>query len=141
MNLKPLKKFEIQNIFRNKYAKYLSQHNPNRHYIISYNQDGSFTNETYENNLKIGTSHGTYLISTINKNAILNIKYNKIHKSPNIESPFHPQNSFYPHLSDYQIGPFYTKFIKENTIWLPILYNHLHQDKGFKVLNFYDKLL
>ena len=61
MNLNQvLKEEELRHIFQERTAKYLSQHNENRHYKISYNDDGTFTNKTYENNILLGESYGTY---------------------------------------------------------------------------------
>ena len=37
MKLIVLNKAQLKNIFTNYYAKYLSQNNSNRHYIIKYN--------------------------------------------------------------------------------------------------------
>ena len=44
MILSILRKDQLINIFSNYYAKYLSQHNPNRHYIIKYHKN-TFTNK------------------------------------------------------------------------------------------------
>jgi hypothetical protein len=141
MNLNQvLKKEELQRIFHERFAKYLSQHNENRYYKITYNSDGTFTNQTYENNIKLGESYGTYSFqSNENDECILNIQYKHVYPSPNKTSPFHVENSFYPKLANYTIGPFYTKYLNQELIWLPILYNHLQIEKGFKVLNFYLK--
>jgi hypothetical protein len=150
MNLRPLKKFELHKIFQDKYAKYLSQHTSNRHYIISYNssipiygsnlQYGTFINETYENNIKLGMSNGIYKIKEDdNNNAIMSVHYKHIYNSPNITSPFHPDNTFYPKLSNYSIGPFYTIISNKNQLMLPVLYKHLVDPSKFKILNFYDK--
>jgi len=137
MNVNPCTKPQLQSLFRGYYAKYLSQHNSNRHYIITYNENTTFTNSIFENNEKIGTSNGIYSFVHKNEQCLMNIQYQNVFSSPNVNSPFHTQNSFYPHLSNYTLGPFYTVFPKERVIWLPILYNHLQMEKGFKVLNFY----
>ena len=57
MKLTILHKEQLKNIFSNYYAKYLSQNNPNRHYIIKYNKN-TFTNTTFENNIKLGQCNG-----------------------------------------------------------------------------------
>ena len=141
MNLNQvLKKEELQRIFQERTAKYLSQHNENRHYKITYNNDGTFTNQTYENNIIIGESYGTYnLQNNINDECVINIQYKHVFHSPNESSPFHINNPFYPKLSNYTIGPFYTRCLNEDLKWTPILYNHLQIEKGFKILNFYKK--
>ena len=41
---------DAKNILKNKIAKYLSQNKINRHYLIKYNDDNTFLNETYEDN-------------------------------------------------------------------------------------------
>lgn len=137
MNLIPCTSHQMKTLFTGYYAKYLSQHNSNRHYIIKYSENNTFTNSTFENNIKLGESDGTY--DFVNKKSLchINIKYNNVFLSPNKDSPFHAKNTFYPHLSNYTLGPFYTIIPKENVIWLPVLYNHLQKGKGFKVLNFY----
>lgn len=137
MNLIPCSSRQLRYIFSEYTAKYLSQHNSNRHYIIKYKKNNTFTNSTFENNIKIGVSNGTYDFINENKQCLVNIKYQNVFTSPNLNSPFHKQNPFFPHLSNYTLGPFYTIFPKENVNWLPVLYNHLQMEKGFKVLNFY----
>ena len=92
-----------------------------------------------KNNIKLGESTGTYKIIDENKQCLINIKYKNVYNSENKNSPFHIQNSFYPKLSNYTLGPFYTVIPKEDVKWLPVLYNHLQIEKGFKVLNFYKK--
>ena len=141
MNLSQvLKKEELQHIFQERTAKYLSQHNENRHYKISYNDDGTFTNKTYENNILLGESYGTYSFQTnADDECVINIQYKYVFNSPNEGSPFHINNSFYPKLANYTIGPFYTKYLNEDLEWVPVLYNHLQIEKGYKVLNFYKK--
>ena len=141
MNLhQVLKKEELRSIFRDRCAKYLSQHDENRHYKITYNDDGTFTNQTYENNIALGESYGTYSFQTNeNGECVINIQYKHVFNSPNESSPFHTNNPFYPKLTNYTIGPFYTKYLNEESTWVPILYNHLQIEKGFKVLNFYKK--
>jgi hypothetical protein len=131
---------EVKQIFNERTAKYLSQHNKNRHYEISYNADLTFTNTTFEDNKPIGISYGTYNLKTNDSgNCVINIRYEYVYNSPNITSPFHKDNPFYPKLSDYTIGPLYTKFLDQKLIWVPILYNHLQIEKGYKILNFYLK--
>ena len=94
---------------------------------------------TFENNIKLGESSGTYKLIDEKGQCLINIRYNNVFNSPNKNSPFHIQNMFYPKLSNYTLGPFYTVIPKEDVIWLPVLYNHLQIEKGFKVLNFYKK--
>jgi hypothetical protein len=139
MNLhQVLTKEELMRIFHERTAKYLSQHNENRHYKITYNDNGTFTNKTYENNVALGESYGTYTFQTnADGECVINIRYKYVFNSPNITSPFHVDNPFYSILSDYIIGPFYTKYLNQESTWVPILYNHLQIEKGFKVLNFY----
>jgi|TARA_B110000858_G_C17711443_1_gene430783 hypothetical protein len=139
MNLIPCTRNQIKVIFKEYYAKYLSQHNSNRHYIIKYNDNNTFTNSTFENNIKLGESNGTYNLINEKTHCLINIRYTNIFNSPNKNSPFNKQNSFYPKLSNYVIGPFYTIIPKDDVTWLPVLYNHLQLEKGFKVLNFYKK--
>jgi len=139
MNLVPCTRHQVKNIFTEYYAKYLSQHNNNRHYIIKYNENNTFTNSTFENNIKLGESVGTYKLIDEKGQCLINIRYNNVFNSPNKNSPFHIQNRFYPKLSNYTLGPFYTVIPKEDVIWLPVLYNHLQIEKGFKILNFYKK--
>ena len=135
-----LKKEELQRIFQERTAKYLSQHDETRHYKINYKNDGTFTNETYENNVKLGESYGTYILQNNDKNeCVINIKYQYVFNSPNINSPFHANNAFYPRLSDYTIGPLYTLYENEKIECIPLLYYHLQSTKGFKILNFYKK--
>jgi len=138
MNLSSCTKHQLKCIFRNYYAKYLSQHNNSRHYIIKYNDNSTFTNSTFENNIKLGESDGIYNFIYEKGDCLINIRYKNVFNSPNITSPFHQKNSFYPSLSNYTLGPFYTVIPKDpNVIWLPVLYNHLQIEKSFKVLNFY----
>ena len=54
MNLMPCTRNQIKIIFKEYYAKYMSQHNSNRHYIIKYNDNNTFINTTFENNIKLG---------------------------------------------------------------------------------------
>ena len=42
MKLVPCNKQQIKGIFNNYYAKYLSQHDNSRHYIIEYNKNTTF---------------------------------------------------------------------------------------------------
>lgn len=139
MNLASCTKEQLRTIFRQYYAKYLSQHNSNRHYIIKYNENNTFTNSTFENNVKIGTSRGTYFYINKDNQCLINIQYQNVFPSPNISSPFHKRNIFYPKLSNYTLGPFYTSLPNEPVILLPVLYKHLQLENSFKVLNFYKK--
>ena len=55
MNLsKGLSPQQLKLILSTKKAKYLSQHDITRHYIINYNNDSTFTIETFQNNKKLG---------------------------------------------------------------------------------------
>lgn len=139
MKLYALRKDQLINIFSNYYAKYLSQHNSNRHYIIKY-RENTFTNTTFENNIKLGEGNGKYKLIESNGNTCINVQYENVFTSPYENSAFNKNNSFFPELSNYTIGPLYTIVPKEDVIWLPILYNHLQIEKGFKVLNFYKYL-
>ena len=140
MRLQILKMNDIKKIFELKHAKYLSQHDINRHYIIDYKEDNTFTNKTFENNKVIGMGYGKYnLYNNKDDKCMINIQYEKVYNSPNLDSPFNPLNNFYKELSNYEIGPLYTIIPNINVIWLPVLYKHLIKDRGFKVLNFYNK--
>ena len=143
MNLsKGLSPQQLKLILSTKKAKYLSQHDITRHYIINYNNDSTFTIETFQNNKKLGEGNGKYYILANNKDeAILNVNYISVFESPNKDSPFSKKNSFYPKLKDYTIGPFYGIIPDVDTNWLPIFYKHLIEGRSFKVLNFYNKLL
>ena len=136
MKLSILRKDQLKNVFSNYYAKYLSQHNPNRHYIIKYHKN-RFTNTTFENNVKLGQGNGTYKLIENNGTTSINVQYENVFTSPYKKSPFNKNNEFFPKLSNYTIGPFYTIIPKEDITWLPILYSHIQMEKGFKVLNFY----
>jgi hypothetical protein len=137
--LEPLTIEQIKYIFSNKVAKYLSQNRINRHYIIKYNTDGTFTNDTFECNNMIGSSYGTYSLSeNENKEVFITIKYTYVFTSPHINSPFNKDNSFYPELfNGYTIGPLYGKMTNNQQNMIPILYPHLQLNMGFKILNFY----
>lgn len=137
MKLVTCSKFDLKWIFKNYYVKYLSQHNSNRHYILNYKDDNTFINSTYEDNKLLGEGNGKYYLIEIGDDCFLNVQYSKVYSSPNKSSPFHPQNSFYPKLQNYTLGPMYTIRPAEPVIWLPVLYSHLQKEKGFKVLNFY----
>ena len=139
MKLIPCNKQQIKCIFNNYYAKYLSQHDISRHYIIEYNNNTTFSTSTFENNIKIGEGFGIYNLLEVDDKCHINIQYNTVISSPNSNSPFNPKNVFYNELSNYTIGPFYTIIPNEPVIWLPVLYSHLQMEKGFKVLNFYRK--
>ena len=147
MNFKTLNIQLVTELLKNYNAKYLSQHDITRHYIIEYDTE-SFTNTTYENNIPIGVSNGTYkLLENEKGQCLMNIKYETIFESPNIDSPFNKKNSFYSSLNNYTIGPFYVTHYnfninnepKSETHWYPVLYNHLLFNDKYKVLNFYDK--
>lgn len=137
MKLVTCNKVQLEWMFNNYYAKYLSQHNSNRHYILKYNKNRTFTNHTFENNILLGEGNGIYKIIEKEDQCVLNVQYSTVFSSPNKSSPFYPQNSFYPRLCNYTLGPFYTIIPNQHVIWLPILYSHLQKEKGFKVLNFY----
>ena len=47
MNLLPCTRNQIKVIFKEYHAKYMSQHNSNRHYIIKYNDNNTFINSTF----------------------------------------------------------------------------------------------
>ena len=137
MNLHSLTKKQLKSILQTSYAKYLSQNDPKRHYIINYHRDNTFITHTFQKNKYLGSGNGTYKIIEKNNESLLNIKYKIIFPSPNVKSPMNPNNDFYPKLKNYIIGPFYTILPNENIRWLPVLYNHIQMEKGFKVLNFY----
>ena len=141
LRLSALNKEEVELIFRNKKEKYLSANDINRHYIITYNDDNTFITDTYENNIKIGESYGTY---KINADGTINIKYKYVFSSPNKNSQFHPHNSFYRQLSNYNIGPYYIYSdinIQKNIIdgdVLHIMYKD-NQENNPNYLTFYPK--
>lgn len=139
LSLEPLTIEQIKIIFTNKVAKYLSQNKMNRHYIIKYNVDGTFTNDTFECNMLLGTSHGTYILTEDeNKQVFINIKYTYVFPSPHDNSPFNINHLFYPELfNGYMIGPLYGKITNNMTLMTPILYPHSNANMGFKILNFY----
>ena len=137
--LQPLCKNSLQKIFSQNYAKYLSQHDSSRFYLINYLDKGQFYIQTYHKNKLLGSGNGTYAFIDSNEGCKLNIKYHKIFPSPNHKSPMHIENPFYSELRNYQIGPFYTIIPIEPVIWIPVLYNHIQMKNGFKVLNFYKK--
>ena len=139
MILVPCNKSQVKYIFTNYYAKYLSQHDERRHYIINYNIDKTFTTGTFENNIKIGEGCGRYNLIDIEDKCNINIQYRYLMPSPNLNSPFNPNNNFYNKLNNYTIGPFYTILPSEPVKWIPVVYSHLQLEKGFKVLNFYKK--
>jgi len=141
MNLSELTKKQVQKLFKYNYAKYLSQHDPKRHYLIHYNLDNTFLIHTFNKNKYLGTGCGIYNLIDKEDECLINIQYKNVFPSPNFKSPMNPYNSFYPQLKNYTIGPLYTKLPSENVKWLPVLYNHLQIEKGFKVLNFYRKKL
>lgn len=73
-------------IFKERYAKYLSQHNDKRHYIINYNENGTFTTHTFENNNELGVGYGKYTLVDHSGECLINIKYKDIFPSPNKKS-------------------------------------------------------
>ena len=141
MHLRPLFKKELRALFTRKVAKYNSQHSPYRYYIIDYKIDNLFYTHTYEDDKRLGSGYGSYKIINTEGGGLLNIEYKDIYNSPNLGSPMHPRNAFYPQLHKYTIGPLYTQSLDHTSEWQPVLYNHLQKDKSFKVLNFYDRKL
>ena len=137
--LQPLGRHSLHRIFTQHYAKYLSQHDSSRFYIINYLDNGQFLTQTHQRNKLLGAGRGTYAFLGDGVGCKINIKYEKVFPSPNEKSPMHPENPFYPELRDYQIGPFYAATPRESYTWLPVLYNQIQGDQGFKVLNFYRK--
>lgn len=140
IDLGALTKEELEIVFRNKKAKYLSNNDMNRHYIINYNDDNTFTTDTHENNVNIGQSYGTY---EINVDGTINIKYKYVFPSPNKNSPFNTSNSFYKQLSNYVIGPYHiynnTNF-KKNIINNDVIHAMYKKDQTIiKILTFYPK--
>jgi len=95
---------DLKWLFKNKKAKYLSKNNMDRHYIIAYNDDNTFTTDRYVNNIKSGRSHGTY---SIEPNGTCNVFYEHVSPSVNRDSLFNPMNKNYATLSNFTIGPFY----------------------------------
>uniref|UniRef100_A0A6C0CQS5 Uncharacterized protein n=1 Tax=viral metagenome TaxID=1070528 RepID=A0A6C0CQS5_9ZZZZ len=140
MKLTTLSKTQLRRVFHKKVAKYVSQHDPYRFYLIDYKTDDCFYTHTYENGKLLGSGQGEYELFDLGiSGAVMEVKYNNIVSSPNPESPMHPDNSFYPKLKKYLVGPFYTQALDLNSKWQPILYQHLQKEKAFKVLNFYDR--
>lgn len=145
----PLNARQLSHLFANNIAKYLSQHNPNRFYIIDYKPNKQFITYTCDKHKMIGIGNGTYnFINDMNTNASdndickINIRYNKVHPSPNIDSPMHPLNSFYPQLKNYVIGPYYVSTSAvTDALWQPVIYKHLQRNLSVKVLNFYNREL
>ena len=137
--LQALGRHSLQKIFSQNYAKYLSQHDPSRFYIIHYLDNGQFITQTHQKNKLLGSGNGTYTFIDSDDGCKINIKYDKVFPSPNKQSPMHVENPFYPELRNYQIGPFYTVAPREAVTWLPVLYNQIQGDRGFKILNFYKK--
>jgi hypothetical protein len=95
---------ELKWLFKNKKAKYLSKNNIDRHYIITYNDDNTFTTDGYINNIKSGRSYGTY---SIEPNGTCNVFYEHVSPSVNRNSIFNPNNKYYSSLTNYTIGQFY----------------------------------
>ena len=136
MKLIPCNKSQLIDIFKERTAKYLSQHDMNRHYTVKYHDNKTFETTTYEDNRRIGIGWGIYEFVGNPNECKVNIQYESIFPSPHKSSPMNPSNPFYPNLKNYVIGPFYTR-LNTSVTWLPLLYNHLQLEKGFKVLNFY----
>lgn len=135
MNLVKLTTCQLERIFSVKYAKYLSQHNVDRHYIINYNIDKTFTTSLYVKNVLQGKSYGTY---NLNDDRI-NIKYLSVFPSPYIESPFHPLNPFHNNLKDYYISNIFTYPDYDIHDTIPLFYSHLTIGNKIKVLTLYNK--
>ncbi len=139
IKLYKLKYEDAKKILKNKIAKYLSQHKINRYYLIKYNDDNSFINSTYENDIKIGESYGKYKLYENENGTYIDIKYESVFESPHISSPFNKNNFFYVKLFDgYTIGPLYSTLLEENNMMLPVFYNNFNSNiGGIKILNFY----
>ena len=137
MHLKTLNKPSLEYLLKFNYAKYLSQHSFDRHYIITYNQDNVFNTYTFEKNELLGIGDGKYNLIDTQIGCVMNIKYERIFDSPYLTSPMCPANKFYPRLKNYTIGPFYTQFDDTNTPLQQVLYTNIHNKSGFKTLNFY----
>jgi hypothetical protein len=82
-------------------------------------------------------SYGSYDFIEDDYGTKINIRYHYVFHSPHPTSPFHPENPFYPKLENYVIGPFYTINLNHKLEFITILYNHLQNEKTFKVLNLY----
>lgn len=95
---------ELKLLFNNKKAKYLSKHHVDRHYIVTYNHDKTFTTDVYINNIKSGRSYGTY---SIESNGTCNIFYEYVVPSLHHNSVFNPMHPNHSTLTNYTIGPFY----------------------------------
>jgi len=95
---------ELKLLFKNKKAKYLSKHDVNTHYIITYNDDKTFTTDVYINNIKSGRSYGTY---SIESNGTCNIFYEYVVPSLHRKSVFNPMHPNHSTLTNYTLGPFY----------------------------------
>jgi len=146
LKLTPLTRLQMRNLINSHYAKYLSQHDPSRHYRIDYRElcdsEGVFTISTHKFDKVLGYGHGRYIMRDMfdiqDGPALMDIQYNRVFDSPHTESPMCPQNWFYPQLRDgYTIGPFYTSGIGAVATWQPVIYSHLQKERAFKVLNFY----
>lgn len=144
--LNPLNLQQIRNLFSSHYAKYLSQHDPSRHYRIDFREvtdtRGEFVTTTCKYDKILGQGYGQYAIRSKfdipDGPAIMDVKYDHVFDSPHITSPMCPQNSFYPQLrAGYTLGPFYTSGIDIGAAWQPVIYSHLQKERAFKVLNFY----
>ena len=140
INLTALSKTQLTRLLSTHYAKYLSQHDPTRHYIINYKPNGFFEITTHKHNLQLGHGYGKYAVRETPIGAMMDVQYKRIHDSPNLTSPMNPHNHFYPHLlRGYSIGPFYTHGIDVGATWQPVLYSHIQKERAFKVLNFYNR--
>ena len=128
---------ELKQLFHERTATCLSQHDKNRHYEISYNDDLTFVTTTFHSSKAIGVSHGSYDFIEDDGGTKINIRYHHVFHSPHPTSPFHPENPFYPKLENYVIGPFYTINLNHKLDFITILYNHLQTEKEFKILNLY----
>jgi hypothetical protein len=138
--IKALSRCELTNLMLTHKAKYLSQHDTTRHYLINYKQNGLFDIETFKNNNILGSGNGKYMLRDTPSGAVMDVKYEKIFDSPNHTSPMCVTNPFYKKLTDgYTIGPFYTYGLNQQSVWTPVLYPHIQKERSFKVLNFYDR--
>ncbi len=90
--------------------------------------------------IPFSSNNGKYKLIENNGNPCINVEYENVFTSPHKNSPFNKNNDFFPKLSNYTIGPFYTIIPKEDVTWLPVLYSHIHTEKGSQVLHFYQPL-
>ena len=70
----------MRRVFQQKVAKYASQHDPYRFYIIDYKADNEFATHTYENGKLLGTGQGKYdLFNAMTiPGALLQVNYESI---------------------------------------------------------------